>query len=90
MNFFELIITIIFFYLIYKFVFGVLIPVKRKTSELRSQMNAFNQAQQQHAQNRDPHYQSQESSQTTNQTNNKAGAVQPKEGEYIDFEEIKD
>lgn len=67
------------FYLLYRFIFGFLLPVSRSAAQMRQKVQAF-QRQQEPAQTQD----------TYHHTSTEAKENPPaKEGEYIDFEEIK-
>ncbi|MBY0348575.1 MAG: hypothetical protein GTN67_13315 [Hydrotalea flava] len=67
-------------YLIYKFVFDLVVPIGKATSEMKQKINAMQQAQQQAA----------ESQNNFNATSKAASSkTKPADEEYIDFEEMK-
>ena len=81
MNIFRIIIELFFLYLLYKLIFGFIIPVynttkqvKQKVGEMQHQMNEQMKAQQQRQ---------------TNNTTGKQPASKATGVDYIDFEEIK-
>ncbi|NIG52501.1 DUF4834 family protein [Chitinophaga sp. Cy-1792] len=73
-------------YLLYKIVFGFVIPVYKATRQLRQQMNGMQDAMRQQ-------YESQQAYQEHPEQTTQAKGTQPPKstdrGEYIDFEEIK-
>lgn len=64
-------------YLLYKFVFDLVVPIGKATSEMKQKINAMQQEQQQFSSNNH-----QSASGSKHNTPNE-------EGEYIDFEEVK-
>jgi Sec-independent protein translocase protein TatA len=64
-------------YLLYKFVFDLVVPIGKATSEMKQKINAMQQEQQQFSSNNH-----QSTSSTKHNTSNE-------EGDYIDFEELK-
>lgn len=70
----EWLFTFLILYLLYKLVFGFIVPVYRASSDMRSKINQMHQQQQQPM-----------NEQSTNTKNN----VRPPAEDYIDFEEIK-
>ncbi len=66
-------------YMLYKLVFGLIVPVSKAASQLKSKMNDFNQTQQQmHRQQASPP-----------PPPKAAPKKASKEDDYIDFEEVK-
>lgn len=65
-------------YFLYKFVFEFIVPLLHATRQIKRQANDFHSRMQQ---------QQQEPMQQSNFT--KTGSSSPKEGDYIDFEEVK-
>lgn len=78
----DLIIAAIVAYILYKFVFNFLLPIYRTTKMVKQKVGEMNNAHQQqtNASNNTSNFQNQQST----------PSKQPKVGEYIDFEEIKD
>jgi len=70
---------------LYKFVFGLLVPIVKMTWRVRRQVKEF---QRQHQQQQDPLQNNTSSSQAS--AADKATASKPKAGDYIDFEEVKE
>ena len=71
---------------LYKFVFGLLVPIIKMTWRVRSQVKEF---QRQHQEQQNPQHNG-ASANHTSPAGNDAAASQPKAGEYIDFEEVKE
>jgi len=66
-------------YFIYRFVFNVVMPVSKATSQMKDKIREMQDAQmRQQQQNNEPVHQQQPQESSTN-----------KAGEYIDFEEVK-
>lgn len=65
------------FYVLYKFIFELVIPVSRATSQVKDKMREMQEQQRQQ-------YQQQQQQQPTQQSQQ-----QPSKGDYIEFEEIK-
>jgi hypothetical protein len=75
----ELAVTCFVLYMLYKLVFGLIVPVSKAASQLKSKMNDFNQTQQQmHRQQASPP-----------PPPKAAPKKASKEDDYIDFEEVK-
>jgi hypothetical protein len=83
MDLLELLFAGFMLYLLYKLVFGLIVPVSRAASQMKGKMNEFQRMQQQH---------------THQQQNYQAPPQNPapkpvkkssKEDDYIDFEEVK-
>lgn len=70
-------------YALYRFIFGIVIPVTKTTKAVKKQMEAMQRQAQQHAQAQG--YQQSTSAPTTPPTPNAAR----EKGDYIDFEEVK-
>jgi Sec-independent protein translocase protein TatA len=77
---FKIILYGFLLYLVYKFIFELVIPVSKATSQIKDKMREM-QAQQQAQQQQ---YQRQQATQAPAQPEQKA-----KGGDYIEFEEIK-
>lgn len=71
----------ILIYLLFKFIFDLVIPVSKATSQVKDKLREMQEAQE--AQQQQQRRYQQQTAQTQ-QTDN-----QPKGGDYIDFEEIK-
>ncbi|WP_298390064.1 hypothetical protein [Hydrotalea sp.] len=67
-------------YLIYKFVFDLVVPIGKATSEMKQKINTMQQAQQQAAESQNNF---KDSSKST------VAKTKPADEEYIDFEEMK-
>lgn len=81
---FKIIIWSFLFYLAYRFIFELVIPISKTAAELKKKMTEMQQ-QAGYSTNQTPNQQqSTNQANTTNQTNNS-----PKKADYIDFEEIK-
>ena len=76
---FRILIELFLFYLLYRFIFELVIPIFRTTREVKKKMNEFQQNMNKHA----------ESSRTSSTNNEKPPVSKPKSDDYIDFEEIK-
>jgi hypothetical protein len=80
MKFLETALEIFLLYLLYKFIFDFIIPVYQSSKKIKKQFGEMQEKMQSDLKN----YQ--------NQTQQKASGPEPspkKEGDYIDFEEIK-
>ena len=80
MKFLETALEIFLLYLLYKFIFDFIIPVYQSSKKIKKQFGEMQEKMQSDLKN----YQ--------NQTQQKASRPEPspkKEGDYIDFEEIK-
>jgi len=71
-------------YVLYRFVTGFLIPAFRTGKQIKKQFSAMQQQMHEQMQQQEAAYRNQQ--QAAPQNNPKAGS---KEGEYIDFEEVK-
>ena len=71
---------------LYKFVFGLLVPIVKMTWRVRRQVKDF---QRQHQEQQDPLRNGASSANRATETGNGA-APKPKAGDYIDFEEVKE
>lgn len=74
---FKLIIYGFLIYLLYKFIFELVIPVSKATSQVKDKIREMQE--QQNAQQHQSHAQQSQQTKTT----------ETKAGEYIDFEEVK-
>ena len=86
MNIFRLLLYIFLAIFIYKFVFNFLVPVIKMSWRVRSQIKEF---QRQH-QPQDPLQQNTAAGNNGQSSANNTTASQPKAGDYIDFEEVKE
>ncbi|HMZ46799.1 MAG TPA: hypothetical protein PKG56_08415 [Chitinophagaceae bacterium] len=71
-------------YYLYKFVFGVVMPVSKATSDMKSKINEMQRAQEQFIKQQQQQ-QEQFQKQKVHEEN-----IHLKKGDYIEFEEIKD
>ena len=79
---FKLLWELFLFYLLYKFIFGLVIPVYRTTRQVKKQMNQFEQRYREEQKAHAPQHQAyqQDGSKST----------QPKsDHDYIEFEEVR-
>jgi len=76
---FKLLIELFLFYLLYKFIFELVIPIYKTTRQVKRKMNEFQQNMDKQA----------ESNRTTGTNMEKPPVSKPKNEDYIDFEEIK-
>jgi Sec-independent protein translocase protein TatA len=71
-------------YYLYKFVFGVVVPVSKTAGEMKQKMNEMQKAQEQFLKQQKQQQEQFQQQQQTAQDN-----LKPKKGDYIEFEEIK-
>ena len=87
---FTIILWAIAVYFAYRFIVGFLLPVFKVTRQMRGQVRAF---QEEAARQQQQYYQTHTSTNTSYSTSNQQPQQKPaaseKEGDYIDFEEIK-
>ena len=76
---FRVLIELFLFYLLYRFIFELVIPIFRTTREVKKKMNEFQQNMHKTAEN----------NRTSNESASKPTASKPPKEDYIDFEEIK-
>lgn len=78
---FKVILWCLAIYMLYRFIFGLVIPVSRTASQIKQKMTEMQQQQAQ---------QQQEYARQQTQTAPKSGpTATPKRDDYLDFEEIK-
>ncbi len=75
---FKLLVELFLFYLLYRFIFELVIPIFRTTREVKKKMNEFQQNINKAAEN----------NRTSNESAVKPTASKPKSNDYIDFEEM--
>ncbi len=80
----KLIIYGILLYLLYKFVFELVIPVSKATSQVKDKLKEM-----QEQQLRQQQYQQQQQAQAAQAQAQQAKQGETKGGDYIDFEEVK-
>ncbi len=76
---FKLLVELFLFYLLYRFIFELVIPIFRTTREVKKKMNEFQQNMHKTAEN----------NRTSNENTAKSTTSKPKSDDYIDFEEVK-
>jgi len=76
---FKLLIELFLFYLLYKFIFELVIPIFKTTRQVQKKMNEFQQNMNKQA----------ETNRTSSTNMDKPPVSKPKSEDYIDFEEIK-
>ena len=76
---FRVLIELFLFYLLYRFIFELVIPIFRTTREVKKKMNEFHQNMNRTAEN----------NRASNESAAKPTASKPPKEDYIDFEEIK-
>ncbi|MFL9481970.1 DUF4834 family protein [Chitinophagaceae bacterium LWZ2-11] len=74
----------IIFYFIYKFVFGVVVPVSKATSQMKNKIREMQDLQQQQQRQQAPHAQA--APQDKQHSSFNSNAI---EGDYIEFEDVK-
>lgn len=80
---FDVIVTIVVVYLLYKFIFNFLLPVSKSASQIKDNMREMQRQQEENMRAR-------QAGNTSTQANfQEEKQVPQKEGDYIDFEEIK-
>lgn len=84
MNILRLIGQILLIYILYKLIFDFIIPIYQTSKRVKKQMREMN-ARMQEQMNRDSYRDSQQSNTSTKSTNQEP----VKQGDYIDYEEIK-
>jgi Sec-independent protein translocase protein TatA len=83
----DIIATILILYLLYKLVFDFIVPVSKTTSQFKSQVNEMRQRQEEQMRNKQQQSHT-ESKKTT--PKNSGTTTTTTDGEYIDFEEVKE
>ena len=76
---FKLLVELFLFYLLYKFIFELVIPIFKTTRQVQKKMNEFQQNMNKQA----------ETNRTSSTNMDKSPVSKPKSDDYIDFEEIK-
>ena len=76
---FKLLVELFLFYLLYKFIFELVIPIFKTTRQVKRKMNEFQQNMNKQA----------ETNRTSNTKTDKPPVSKSKSEDYIDFEEIK-
>jgi hypothetical protein len=76
---FKLLIELFLFYLLYKFIFELVIPIFKTTRQVQKKMNEFQQNMNKQT----------EKNRTSSENTTKPTVSKPKNDDYIDFEEIK-
>jgi len=76
---FKLLVELFLFYLLYRFIFELVIPIFRTTREVKKKMNEFQQNMNKQA----------DTNHTSSENTAKPTTSKPKSDDYIDFEEIK-
>lgn len=80
---FDVIVTIVVVYLLYKFIFNFLLPVSKSASQIKENMREMQRQQEDNMRSR------QNGQHTTQSNSQQQNHIQEKEGDYIDFEEVK-
>ena len=76
---FKLLIELFLFYILYKFIFELVIPIFKTTRQVQKKMNEFQQNMNKQA----------ETNRTSSTNMDRPSVSKPKNEDYIDFEEIK-
>lgn len=84
MDLLELLFAGFVLYMLYKLVFGLIVPVSRATSDMRSKMADFQRAQQEQMRQQAPPPQN-----TARQQVKPVATTKPSKDDYLDFEEVK-
>ena len=74
----KIVLFIIGIYILYRFIFGFVLPVAGAARQMKRQMNAFREQQ-------DPKFHQQSNNPTVNTNNNYKASSE----DYLDFEEVK-
>jgi hypothetical protein len=82
MDLLELIFAGFMIYLLYKLVFGLIMPVSKAASQMKSKMADFQRAQQEQMHQQQP-------AQNPRPEKKPTGQTRPSKDDYIDFEEVK-
>lgn len=82
MDLLELIFAGFMIYLLYKLVFGLIMPVSKAASQMKSKMNDFQRMQQEQMRQ-------QQTSQAARPQTRPTPTAKPSKDDYIDFEEVK-
>ena len=82
---FDVIVTIIILYLLYKLVFDFIVPVSKTTSQFKSHVNQMRMQQEEQMRRQ----QQQNNHTTQNKTTSNTKNTTTTDGEYIDFEDVK-
>ncbi len=80
---FDVIVTIVVVYFLYKFIFNFLLPVSKSASQIKDNMREMQRQQEENLRSR------QNGHHSTQSNSHQQNPVQEKQGDYIDFEEIK-
>jgi len=88
MDLLELLFAGFILYLLYKLVFGLIVPVSKATSQMKSRMTEFQRAQQDHMRYQQGQPQPQQNQQAQVKSTPKA-STKPSKDDYLDFEEVK-
>lgn len=88
MDLLELLFAGFMLYLLYKLVFGLIVPVSKATSQMKSRMTEFQRAQQDHMRYQQGQPQPQQNQQAQVKPTPKA-STKPSKDDYLDFEEVK-
>lgn len=80
MSLLKTLLIFIAFYYLYKFIFNVVVPVSKATSNVKSKIKQMQEQQEQYFNNQQQQAQQQEQAQKNNTVD---------KGDYIDFEEVK-
>ena len=87
MDLLELIFAGLMIYLLYRLVFGLILPVSRAASQMKGKMADFQRAQQEAMQQQ--HYQQQAPPPNQRPQVKPTPTTKPSKDDYLDFEEVK-
>lgn len=89
MDLLELLFAGFMLYLLYKLVFGLIVPVSKATSQMKSRMADFQRAQQDNMQYRQQSSAEPQQNQRAQVKPTPKANTKPSKDDYLDFEEVK-
>lgn len=79
---FKLILELFLFYILFRFIFDLVIPVYKTTKQVKKHMSHMQEEMEKHHRERSQQ-------QTTANRSDFSGAAKPSSDDYIDYEEVK-
>jgi Sec-independent protein translocase protein TatA len=79
---FKLILELFLFYILFRFIFDLVIPVYRTTKQVKKHMSHMQEEM-------EKHHRDQSQQQSTSKRSSFSGNSKPSPDEYIDYEEVK-
>jgi hypothetical protein len=83
----EIVLEGLFIYFLYRFIVGFVIPVYRSTKQVRNRMHEMQDRMNDHIRQQQQRYSTNKAEQPSKETSK--NQTKGKEGEYIDYEEVK-